>query len=329
MSVSRGVIFVAGHRGMVGSAICRQLISQGTDPGAIVTRNRNELDLTDQLAVRRLLWEIRPSEVYLAAAKVGGIFANNNYPADFIGINLAIQTNLITAAFEAGVNRLLFLGSSCIYPRLARQPITEDSLLTGLLEATNEPYAVAKIAGIKLCESMNRQYGASHGISYRSVMPTNLYGPGDNYHPENSHVVPALIRRFHEAKKDGLPCVVVWGSGSPRREFLHVGDLARACLHVMSLPDAAYTASTTPMCSHINIGYGQDITIRETAQLIAKVVGYEGRIQFDTTKPDGTPRKLLDSSRILKLGWQPTMDFEQGLTETYADFLEREKYGSI
>jgi GDP-L-fucose synthase len=314
---------------MVGSAIRRQLISQGTDPGAIMTRDRNELDLTDQLAVRRFLSETKPSEVYLAAAKVGGIFANNNYPADFIGINLAIQTNLITASFEAGVKRLLFLGSSCIYPRLARQPITEDSLLTGPLEGTNEPYAVAKIAGIKLCESMNRQYGASHGISYRSVMPTNLYGPGDNYHPENSHVVPALIRRFHEAKKTGLPLVVVWGSGLPRREFLYVDDLARACLHVMNLPDAAYTASTTPMCSHINVGCGHDITIKETAQLIASVVGYEGQIQFDTTKPDGTPRKLLDNSRISRLGWQPTMGLEQGLTETYEDFLERAKHGTI
>ena len=311
-------IFVAGHRGMVGSAIVRALAAAGA--GETVTRTRAELDLTDQAAVRRFFQAERPDQVYLAAARVGGIHANNIYPADFIFDNLMIEANIIDAAFRAGVRRLLFLGSSCIYPRLAPQPLREDALLTGLLEPTNEPYAIAKIAGIKLCESYNRQYGESHGIDYRSVMPTNLYGPGDNYHPENSHVIPALIRRFHEATVSGSSEVVIWGTGSPRREFLFVDDLARACLHVMRLPRDAYWANTEPMCSHINVGSGQDLPILEVAELIARTVGFTGRITTDPSKPDGTPRKLMDCSKINALGWTSTVGLEEGLALSYADF---------
>lgn len=314
-------IYVAGHRGMVGSAIVRQLQAAAVLPENIIMRSHQELDLTDQRAVREFFLSNKPEQVYMAAAKVGGIHANNTYPADFIYSNLMMEANVIDAAFRAGVKRLLFLGSSCIYPRLAVQPMREDALLTGELEPTNEPYAVAKIAGIKLCESYNRQYGSSHGVDYRSVMPTNLYGPGDNYHPQNSHVIPALIRRFHEAKVAGMPTVLVWGSGMPKREFLYVDDMASACVHVMGLEKKLYDQHTQSMLSHINVGYGIDVTIRELAGTVAKVVGYSGVIDFDASKPDGAPRKLMDSSRINSLGWQAEVGLEAGLKEAYKDFL--------
>jgi GDP-L-fucose synthase len=315
-------IYVAGHRGMVGSAILRQLLAQGHPAERIVTRTHAELDLTDQAAVRAFFLTERPDQVYLAAAKVGGIHANNTYPADFIYQNLMIQANLIDAAFNNGVQKLLFLGSSCIYPKLAPQPMREDALLTGTLESTNEPYAIAKIAGIKLCESYNRQYGQSYGVDYRSVMPTNLYGPGDNYHPENSHVVPALIRRFHEAKVNQAPNVTVWGTGTPKREFLYVDDMAAACLHVMTLSQASYRQHTQPMLSHINVGCGNDITIRELTETVARVVGFEGDITFDSAKPDGTPRKLMDSTRLNALGWHAEVGLQVGLAKAYEDFLK-------
>jgi GDP-L-fucose synthase len=311
-------IFVAGHRGMVGRAIVRALQARGTDE--LVVRSRAELDLTNQAAVSEFFRCQAIDQVYLAAAKVGGIHANNTYPAAFIYENLMIEANVVHQAFAAGVKRLLFLGSSCIYPRLAEQPMREGALLTGTLEPTNEPYAIAKIAGIKLCESYNRQYGESHGVDYRSVMPTNLYGPGDNYHPENSHVVPALIRRFATAAADGESEVVVWGSGTPRREFLHVDDMASACLHVMELDRAAYIAQTAPMLSHLNVGYGLDVTIAEVAEIIARIAGFKGRIVYDTSKPDGAPRKLLDSSRLRALGWEPRISLEDGLRSAFADF---------
>lgn len=311
-------IYVAGHRGMVGSAIVRQLLAQGHPADHIITRSHAELDLTDQAAVRAFFASERPDQVYLAAAKVGGIHANNTYPADFIYQNLMIAANFIDAAYREGVKKLLFLGSSCIYPKLAPQPMREDALLTGPLEPTNEPYAIAKIAGIKLCESYNRQYGTD----YRSVMPTNLYGPGDNYHPENAHVIPALIRRFHEAKIKRSESVTVWGTGTPRREFLYVDDLAAACVHVMNLDKALYDQHTQPMLSHLNVGSGQEVTIRELAESVAKVVGYAGKIFFDTSKPDGTPRKLMDSSRLQALGWQPKVALEAGLRFAYQDFLK-------
>ncbi len=320
-------IYVAGHRGMVGSAIARQLISEGHPADRIVGRTHSELDLTDQAAVRHFFATEKPDQVYLAAARVGGIHANNVYPAEFIYDNLMVQSNVIDAAFRNGVKKLLFLGSSCIYPKLAEQPMSESSLLTGLLEPTNEPYAVAKIAGIKTCESYNRQYGKEYGIDYRSVMPTNLYGPGDNYHPENSHVIPALIRRFDEAKDQGLTEVVIWGSGKPCREFLYVDDMAAASLHVMNLPKNIYDQHTSPMLSHINVGYGHDVTISELASLISKAVGYQGKIKFDTTKPDGPPRKLMDSSRLNALGWQARVALEIGLTLAYKDFLDQYKIG--
>lgn len=320
-------IYVAGHRGMVGSAIVRQLISEGHPVERIVGRAHSELDLTDQAAVRHFFATEKPDQVYLAAARVGGIHANNVYPAEFIYDNLMVQSNVIDAAFRNGVKKLLFLGSSCIYPKLAEQPMSESSLLTGLLEPTNEPYAVAKIAGIKTCESYNRQYGKEYGIDYRSVMPTNLYGPGDNYHPENSHVIPALIRRFDEAKDQGLTEVVIWGSGNPCREFLYVDDMAAASLHVMNLPKNIYDQHTSPMLSHINVGYGHDVTISELASVISKAVGYQGKIKFDTTKPDGPPRKLMDSSRLNALGWQPRVALEIGLTLAYKDFLDKYKIG--
>lgn len=304
-------IFVAGHRGMVGAAIVRRLRALGHDN--IVTRSRQELNLLDQQAVSRFFAEHRIDQVYVAAAKVGGIHANNTYPADFIYENLMVEANLVHAAHVQGVQKLLFLGSSCIYPRLAEQPMREDALLTGTLEPTNEPYAVAKIAGIKLCESYNRQ----HGRDYRSVMPTNLYGPGDNFHPENSHVIPALIRRFHEAKERGDAEVVVWGSGTPRREFLHVDDMAAASVHVMELAPDVYQANTQSMCSHINVGSGVDVTIRELAETIARVVGFKGQVVFDATKPDGAPRKLLDVSRLSAMGWNAGITLEQGLRDTY------------
>jgi len=318
-------IYVAGHRGMVGSAIVRQLLASGHPAERIVTRTHQELDLTDQAAVRAFFAAERPEQVYLAAARVGGIHANNTFPADFIWDNLMIEANIVEAAFRQGVKKLLFLGSSCIYPKLAPQPMAEDALLTGTLESTNEPYAIAKIAGIKLCESFNRQYGASHGIDYRSVMPTNLYGPGDNYHPENSHVIPALIRRFHEAKEKGAPNVAIWGSGTPRREFLYVDDMASACVHVMNLDKGVYDQHTQPMLSHINVGFGEDLTIRELAQAIARTTGYEGQIEFDTSRPDGTPRKLMDSSRLNSLGWRAKVGLHEGLGLAYRDFLEAEK----
>jgi len=318
-------IYVAGHRGMVGSAIVRRLLADGVSGDALVTRTHAELDLTDQAAVRSFFDRERPDQVYLAAARVGGIHANNTYPADFIYDNLMMEANVIEAAFRHGVRKLLFLGSSCIYPRLAAQPMAEDALLTGVLESTNEPYAIAKIAGIKLCESYNRQYGASEGVDYRSVMPTNLYGPGDNYHPENSHVIPAMLRRFHEAKQQGAPSVLIWGSGTPRREFLYVDDMAAASVHVMNLDAAEYRRHTQPMLSHINVGYGDDLTILELAQQVARTVGYAGRIELDPTKPDGTPRKLMDSTRLRSLGWQPRVDLAQGLRLAYDDFLKAER----
>lgn len=315
-------IYVAGHRGMVGSAIVRQLLAQGHPADRIVTRTHAELDLTNQANVRAFFATERPDQVYLAAAKVGGIHANNTYPAEFIYQNLIMQANVIDAAFRNGVQKLLFLGSSCIYPKLANQPMREDALLTGTLEPTNEPYAIAKIAGIKLCESYNRQYGQSHGVDYRSVMPTNLYGPGDNYHPENSHVIPALIRRFHEAKISQAPSVTIWGTGTPRREFLYVDDMAAASVHVMNLSKATYEQHTQPMLSHINVGCGHDITIRELAETIARVIGYAGDVAFDPGKPDGTPRKLMDSTRLNALGWQAQVGLVTGLEKAYEDFLQ-------
>ncbi len=308
-------IFVAGHRGMVGSAIVRALLAQGLRPEQLLTRSHAELDLCNQAAVQALFAQERPTQVYLAAAKVGGIHANNTYPADFIYDNLMVQANVVHAAHLHGVHKLLFLGSSCIYPRQAHQPMAENALLTGPLEPTNEPYAVAKIAGIKLCESYNRQYGHD----YRSVMPTNLYGPGDNYHPENSHVIPALIRRFHEAKRDGAPEVVIWGTGNPRREFLYVDDMAAASVFVMQLPESTYRAQTKPMQSHINVGYGSDVTIAQLAESVKRAVGYQGAIVFDSSKPDGAPRKWMDSRCLNGLGWSPRVDLDAGLALAYRD----------
>ena len=308
---------------MVGSAIVRYLLANGVHPNQIIARTHAELDLTHQAAVQDFFAAEKPNQVYLAAAKVGGIHANNTYPAEFIYDNLMVQANVIDAAFKNGVKKLLFLGSSCIYPKLAQQPMREDALLTGTLESTNEPYAIAKIAGIKLCESYNRQYGASHGVDYRSVMPTNLYGPGDNYHPENSHVIPALIRRFHEAKLAGAPSVAIWGTGKPMREFLYVDDMAAASVHVMNLPKTTFYKHLSTMPSHINLGYGSDVSIAEAAQTIAQVVGYTGAVTFDTSKPDGAPRKWMDSSRINSLGWQAKVHLKQGLTNAYQDFLTR------
>lgn len=309
-------IYVAGHNGLVGSAIVRTLRAQGHTN--IVTRSHKELELTDQAQVREFFRTEKIDQVYLAAAKVGGIHANNTYPADFIYDNMMVQANVVHEARFNGVQKLLFLGSSCIYPRMAPQPIKEEYLMSGMLEPTNEPYAMAKIAGIKLCESYNRQYGTD----YRSVMPTNLYGPGDNYHPENSHVIPALIRRFHEAKLSNAPEVVIWGSGKPMREFLYVDDMAAACVHVMNLDQATYAKYTDPMHSHINVGTGQDVTIAELARLVGEVVGYRGRIGFDTSKPDGTPRKLLDVSKLTQLGWQASTPLSEGLRQAYAAFVE-------
>lgn len=313
-------IYIAGHRGMVGGAILRRLQARQVAGEALelLTRTHAELDLTDQAAVRAFMQDERPDVVILAAAKVGGIHANNTYPADFIYENLMIECNVIHQAFAAGVTRLLQLGSSCIYPRAVPQPMREDALLTGVLEPTNEPYAVAKIAGIKLCESYNRQ----HGTDYRSVMPTNLYGPGDNFHPENSHVLPALIRRFHEAAQSGAEVVTIWGSGTPRREFLHVDDMAEASLFVLDLPRDSYDANTQPMLSHINVGSGTDVSILELAQMVARATGFQGRIETDPTKPDGTMRKLMDVSRLAAMGWRARIGLEDGIADAYRWYLD-------
>lgn len=314
--------YIAGHRGMVGGAILRRLQAR-IDAGEaleLITRTHSELDLTSQAAVRDFMQAEQPDVVILAAAKVGGIHANNTYPADFIYENLMIECNVIHQAFAAGVKTLLQLGSSCIYPKAVPQPMKEDALLTGTLEPTNEPYAVAKIAGIKLCESYNRQ----HGVDYRSVMPTNLYGPGDNFHPENSHVLPALIRRFHEAARDGVKEVVIWGSGKPMREFLHVDDMAEASLFVLELDKDIYEANTQPMLSHINVGTGTDISILDLAHMVAEVTGFKGKISNDPSKPDGTMKKLMDVSRLADMGWRARVDLETGLAETYQWFLDNQ-----
>lgn len=311
---SKKRIYVAGHRGLVGSAIVRTLRKR--DYTEIITRTHDELELTDQAQVRAFFAEQEIDEVYLAAARVGGIHANNTYPAEFIYDNLMVQSNVIHEAWRNGVQKLLFLGSSCIYPRMAQQPIKEEYLMGGALEPTNEPYAIAKIAGIKTCESYNRQYGTD----FRCVMPTNLYGPGDNYHPENSHVIPALMRRFHEAKLNGADKVVIWGTGTPRREFLYVDDMADACVHVMELPRNVYERHTEPMLSHINVGTGEDVTIHEVAEIIRRVTGFEGNIEFDPSKPDGTPRKLMNTSKLTALGWRPGMRLGEGIKETYERF---------
>ncbi|UMR98382.1 GDP-L-fucose synthase [Escherichia coli] len=309
-------IYVAGHRGMVGSAICRQLSLR--DDIELVVKTHKELDLTVQKDVDAFFEQEKIDQVYLAAAKVGGIYANNTFPAEFIYQNLMIESNIIHSAHKAGIQKLLFLGSSCIYPKFAEQPMNESALLTGILEPTNEPYAIAKIAGIKLCESYNRQYGRD----YRSVMPTNLYGINDNFHPENSHVIPALMRRFHEAKESGAPEVIVWGTGTPMREFLYVDDMAAASVHVMELDEAIYQQNTQPMLSHINVGTGVDCSIREMAETMASVVGYQGKIVFDVTKPDGTTRKLMDVTRLKNLGWQDRYNLHEGLSLTYKWFIE-------
>ena len=317
MVMARPKVFVAGHRGMVGSAIARQLAQHHVE---IVTAERDQLDLTNQADTHGFMQEQQVNQVYLAAAKVGGILANSECPAEFIYQNLVIDSNVIHSAWQSGVRKLLYLGSSCIYPRLAPQPITEESLLNGTLEPTNEPYAITKIAGIKLCESYNRQYGTD----YRSVMPTNLYGPNDNFHPDRAHVIPALMRRFHEAKQVNAPDVTVWGSGAPRREFLHIDDMAAACLHVQNLPHETYCKHVEPMLSHLNVGTGVDGTIRELAVMVAEVVGYSGNIVFDSSKPDGIPRKLLDVGKLASLGWQAAIPLKQGLADTYQWFLEHQ-----
>ena len=319
MNKVRKKVFVAGHNGMVGSAIVRRL--QTDVDKTLVLASHSELDLLDVQSVKRFFYDERPDQVYLAAARVGGIFANSNFPADFISQNVQIQNNIILAAHEFSVQRLIFLGSSCIYPKLATQPIVEESLLSGPLEPSNEPYAVAKIAGIKMCESFNRQ----HGCDYRSVMPTNLYGTNDNFHPQNSHVIPAMMHRFHQAVVMGSSEVVVWGSGKPMREFLHVDDMAAACVHIMDISKSQYSKSVpNPMCSHINVGTGTDITIAELANLLAKTVGFEGTLIFDSSKPDGTMRKVMDVSRLTGLGWSSRIDLADGLARTYKWFVEQQ-----
>ena len=318
VNIKKTRVFVAGHRGMVGSAIVRNLAQE--DSYEIVTRKRDELDLLSQEDVANFFQTQSICQVYLSAAKVGGIIANDTYPADFIYQNLMIQSNIIHSAHMAGVKKLLFLGSSCIYPKLAKQPMNEKQLLTGTLEESNEPYAIAKIAGIKLCESYNRQYGRD----YRSVMPTNIYGPYDNFHPENSHVIPGLIRRFHEAKKNNSREVTAWGTGKPMREFLYVDDLAAASIHVMELNTSKYEENTEPMLSHINVGTGVDCSISELVETIAKVVGYKGKIIFDTSMPDGPPRKLMDVSKLKSLGWQYQVSLEDGLVRSYEWFLDNQ-----
>ena len=312
-------IFVAGHKGMVGSALIRLLKKQNVE---LITKDRSELDLLDQNEVQNFFKSNKIDQVYMSAAKVGGIHANNTYPADFIYENIMIQTNIIHNAFLSGVKKILFLGSSCIYPKNTNHPMKEEELLTGKLELTNEPYAIAKIAGIKMCESYNRQYGKSHSIDYRSIMPTNLYGPGDNYHPENSHVIPGLIHRFSEAKIKNLPHVTIWGTGNPKREFLYVDDMARASIHLMNLDKKKYEEHTSPTCSHINVGSGIDITVKELAENIKEVVGYNGNINFDPTKPDGSPRKFIDSKRIINLGFKHEVNLKDGLKKTYQDYIK-------
>jgi len=309
-------IYVAGHNGMVGSAIVRQLKSKNCQ---LITRSHSDLDLTNQQQVNDFIKQEKPDQIYLAAAKVGGIHANNTYPADFIYQNLMIEANIINAAYENNINKLLFLGSSCIYPKAVKQPMQEEALLTDTLESTNEPYAIAKIAGIKLCESYNRQYNTD----YRSVMPTNLYGQGDNYNLQNSHVIPALIRRFHEAKEQNRPTVTIWGTGAAKREFLYVDDMASACIHVMNLDKDIYQQHTKPMLSHINVGSGKEITIKQLAATIAQVINYRGKIEFDTTKPDGSPRKLMDSTRLNNLGWNAKISLEEGLKLAYNDYCKQ------
>jgi GDP-L-fucose synthase len=312
-------IFIAGHKGMVGSAITRLLKKQDIE---MITKDRSELDLLNQQDVQKFFEHEKIDQVYVAAAKVGGIHANNCYPANFIYENLMVQTNIIHNAFLNGVKKLLFLGSSCIYPKYASQPIKEEELLTGKLEPTNEPYAIAKIAGIKMCESYNRQYGTNHGIDYRSIMPTNLYGPGDNYHPKNSHVIPGLIYRFHKAKISNLESVTIWGTGTPKREFLYVDDLAQASIHVMNLDKKIYDEQISSESSYINVGSGKELSIKELAETIKEVVNFKGKINFDSNKPDGSSRKLLNSERINKLGFKPKIDLKEGLIKTYQDYLK-------
>jgi GDP-L-fucose synthase len=312
-------IFVAGHKGMVGSAIVRLLKNQDVE---IISKDRTELDLLNQHDVQKFFEHEKIDQVYLAAAKVGGIHANNSYPADFIYENVMVQTNIIHSAFVNKVKKLLFLGSSCIYPKYANQPMKEDELLAGKLEPTNEPYAIAKIVGIKMCESYNRQYGKSHGVDYRSIMPTNLYGPGDNYHPENSHVIPGLIYRFHKAKINNLESVIIWGTGTPKREFLYVDDMAQAAIHVMNLDKKIYDEQMSSETSHINVGSEQELTIKELAETIKEVIDFKGKINFDPSKPDGSTRKLLNSERINKLGFNPKTDLKEGLIKTYQDYLK-------
>jgi len=315
----RQKIFVAGHKGMVGSSIVRFLQKQEVE---IIIADRTELNLLNQTEVRNFFKENNIDQVYLAAAKVGGIHANNIFPAEFIYQNLTIQTNIIHSSFLNGVKKLLLLGSSCIYPKKSIQPMKENELLAGKLEPTNEPYAIAKIAGIKLCESYNRQYSKSHGIDYRSIMPTNLYGPGDNYHPDNSHVIPALIYRFHKAKVNKLPNVTIWGTGKPKREFLYVDDMASASVHLMNLDKEIYDKNTSEMCGHVNAGSGEDLTIKELAEILKQVINYKGEIKFDPSKPDGSPRKFMDSNLLNSLGWKPNIDLKEGLIKTYKKFLE-------
>jgi len=321
--MSNTKIFIAGHKGMVGSALVRLLQTKDVE---LILKERKELDLLNQQDVQNFFKNEKIDQVYLAAAKVGGIHANDTYPAEFIYDNLMIQNNVIHNAFSNGIKKLLFLGSSCIYPKNAIQPMKEEELLTGKLEPTNEPYAVAKIAGIKMCESYNRQYSKSHGIDYRCIMPTNLYGLGDNYHPENSHVIPGMIYRFHEAKVNNLPKVTIWGTGMPKREFLYVDDMARASIHIMNLEKNIYDEQTSSMCSHLNVGSGKDLTIKELAEAIKEVVGFTGEIYFDKTKPDGIPRKFLNSERIKNLGFKPEISLKEGLIKTYKTYKTYKNY---